>query len=161
MAKGDLSWIAGVLCSGMGLTFVACGLWFFHRTCTFLATAATAWGEVIDLETRRAYGRQGKRSYVYSIDHPVVRFPLPDGEMVQFTSQIGSTPPEFQVGQSVKVPSCTTPVSPDSGFLGALGPSDVLRRFGSHLAVFWGHVAAVNFSSCIAVMPIISYPAST
>jgi hypothetical protein len=103
MAKGDLSWIAGVLCSGMGLTFVACGLWFFHRTCTFLATAATAWGEVIDLETRRAYGRQGKRSYVYSIYHPVVRFPLPDGEMVQFTSQIGSTPPEFQVGQSVKV----------------------------------------------------------
>lgn len=90
MSDRQFLWIFGGIFAGVGAIFLALGLVFLHHTRTFLATAATAPGEVIALERRGGY-------------HPVVQFQLPDGEPMRFAGQVGSTPPAYQVGQSVEV----------------------------------------------------------
>ncbi|WP_247215096.1 DUF3592 domain-containing protein [Synechococcus sp. C9] len=78
MSDRQFLWIFGGIFAGVGAIFFAVGLVFLHHTRTFLATAATAPGEVIALERRGGY-------------HPVVQFQLPDGEPMRFAGQVGQS----------------------------------------------------------------------
>ncbi len=58
---------------------------------TFISQASTANGTVIKF-------RSGGRGV-----YPVISFITADGRSVQFTGPVGSNPPEFEIGQTVKV----------------------------------------------------------
>ncbi|WP_448380161.1 DUF3592 domain-containing protein [Gloeomargarita sp.] len=92
--------LLGMLSTGIGALVFSGGLFSLHKTRTFLATAARATGEVIALERRWSRRREGGSSCHY---YPVVQFQLPNGRWVQFTGQVGSTPPAYRVGQRVEV----------------------------------------------------------
>ncbi len=85
-----------------GAIFLTLGLVLGYQTCTFLATASRAEGEVIALERRRSHPRGNRRLTEYHY-YPVVKYMAADGQTVQFVGQVGSKPPAFRVGQRVKV----------------------------------------------------------
>ena len=69
----------------------------FNSTRTFLVDAVEAQGSVISMIRSRS---SSDSSYTY---RPVVRFITRNGERVEFTSGIGSSPPAYSVGEKVTV----------------------------------------------------------
>jgi hypothetical protein len=61
----------------------------------FLAVAVAADGVVVDLS--QSVDEDGSTYF------PVVRFVAPDGQVVRFESGIGSNPPDYRVGDPVRV----------------------------------------------------------
>jgi len=84
--------LVGLLCAVIGVGFLLVGLGFLRETYVFLRTATRSMGKVIAI-----IEDDNDSSY------PVVKFQLPDGEPMRFAGQVGSTPPAYQVGQSVEV----------------------------------------------------------
>jgi hypothetical protein len=81
----------------IGLGLIGGGIYSFLSTRAFLRQAVPAEGAVIDL-TAAWDSEDG--SYTY---YPRVRFRTPDGRAVEFTSDVGSSPPAFEVGEPVRV----------------------------------------------------------
>ncbi len=84
--------IMGLVFGGIGAVNLVIVLFFTIGNLNFISQAATAEGEVIRLN--------GKNSEVYN---SVIRFTTSNGQVIQFTNSVGSNPPEFQIGQKVKV----------------------------------------------------------
>ncbi|HEX2914482.1 MAG TPA: DUF3592 domain-containing protein [Chloroflexia bacterium] len=81
----------GLIFGAIGALALLIVLIFTIGNLTFISQAATANGTVINL-------KQGGRAYF-----PVIRFSTSAGQAIQFTGNNGSSPPEFQIGQNVKV----------------------------------------------------------
>jgi hypothetical protein len=84
--------LLGLIFGGIGAFALLIALFFTIGNLTFISGAATANGTVVNL-------RQGGRGTYY----PVVQFSTADGRSIQFSAQVGSNPPDVQVGQTVKV----------------------------------------------------------
>ena len=78
----------------VGVAMLGVAGWLYESTRSFVASAATADGTVVDL------ARSGGSKSTW---RPVVRFALPDGETVEFTGKVGSNPPSYQRGERVEV----------------------------------------------------------
>jgi hypothetical protein len=81
---------------GIGLLVAAAR--YLTRTRTFLGKSAEAIGEVIALEEEPATEPGDPRTY-----RPVVSFPIDSTRRVRFKSVAHSNPPEYEVGDSVRV----------------------------------------------------------
>jgi hypothetical protein len=81
---------------GIGL-FVAAAR-YLTRTRTFLGKSAEAIGEVVALEEEPATEPGDPCTY-----RPVVSFPIDSTRRVRFKSMAHSNPPEYEVGESVRV----------------------------------------------------------
>lgn len=82
------------LCIGLLMLAGAVASWNHART--FMATALTAQGEVIELLAERTQSN----SVTYS---PVVAFTTANGEYIEFTSSTSSYPPAYAPGEQVEV----------------------------------------------------------
>ena len=121
---------------GIGM-LVGCGL-LVISTREFLAVAKSADGTVVRLEYERSSSSSGGAYY------PIVRFLLRTGETFEFRSSVGSSPPSYRRGESVRV--LYDPTAPESaeidsffslwfapillGFLGSV--------FGAFGVGYWG-----------------------
>jgi len=88
----------------VGLILLASSIGLSIHTKQFIESAITTDGIVIDLERQNG-------SY-----HPVVTFTTPDNITFQFTSNTGSSPPAYVIGQQVKV--IYDPTSPSKARMG-------------------------------------------
>ncbi len=114
----------------IGALLAAVGVRDITRKRRFVRDAAQTTGTIVGYE-RRA----GRRGSVY---HPVVDFPLPTGQLVRFTSSVGSSPRVGQVGQPVGV--LFNPYNPgeaelNHGFL-LWGLGVILSVLGGFFVVF-------------------------
>ena len=89
--------ILSLLFSTIGLGLLAGSVFLYSNTAGFVARAATAEGKVIDLVRNRSSSGSS------STYRPVVEFTTPTGLRVEFTSGVGSSPPAYGVGESVRV----------------------------------------------------------
>ena len=96
----------------VGLTMLAGALYWFQTTRAFVAAAALAQGIVIDLEASRSDNSTTWR--------PVVRFNLPEGRAIQFSSNVSSNPPSYRKGEQVEV--LYQPSQPDKAKINSFGP---------------------------------------
>jgi hypothetical protein len=64
----------------------------YQNTNFFIAKSTKAEGTIIDLE------HANSRTY-----KPVVRFNAQDGEVVEFTSSVGTSPPSYSIGEKVEI----------------------------------------------------------
>ncbi|UFH50302.1 DUF3592 domain-containing protein [Pseudomonas sp. KNUC1026] len=80
----------------VGLLMLAGAVTSWNNSRTFMATALTAQGEVIDLLPERSEND----SLTYS---PVVAFITAEGEHIEFTSSTSSYPPAYAPGEQVEV----------------------------------------------------------
>lgn len=74
---------------------LAGAVWAYFKQKGQMESRAPAEGTVIEL-----VARAGRRGSIYC---PVVEFGMPSGQRVRFTSEFGSRPAGYQVGQRVKV----------------------------------------------------------
>ena len=86
----------GLIFLGVGGLMALIALIFFFRTRRFLESAVPAQGVVTALV--ESSGSEG--GIVYK---PVVQFTTADGQTAGFTGNVGSNPPRYSVGQTVKV----------------------------------------------------------
>jgi translation initiation factor IF-1 len=84
-------WIFSLL----GGVFLAIGLFQVVGAAAFKSKAESAEGVVVEIERRS--DSDGSSYY------PIVRFTPKNGEEIEFTGGIGSSPPSFKTGQKVKV----------------------------------------------------------
>jgi len=84
----------------IGIVAIAIATKLLLDTQAFLAIAITTRGQVITLEEHASRDDDDRISYTY---RPVVEFTASRGEIVQFTSKLGSNPPSFTPGQTVQV----------------------------------------------------------
>jgi hypothetical protein len=90
----------GSLFGGIGLLLLAICTVNISHTREFLAEAETATGTVIELVKRRSRDSDGYATDYY---YPVVEFTAFNGDLYQFESQTGSSPPSVQVGEAVEI----------------------------------------------------------
>ncbi len=88
--------LISVLFSIIGLGMLAGSLLIFSNTRTFITRAVEAQGKVIDLERSRS-------SSSSSTYRPVVEVTTATGKRIEFTSNVGSSPPSHRVGEPVTV----------------------------------------------------------
>src|SRR4051812_70380 len=105
--------IVKYLFTAVGLAMLAGALYWFQATRSFIAGAALAPGTVIDLEASRS-------SDSSTTWRPVVRFSLPGGQTVQFSSGMSSNPPGYRKGEQVEV--LYQPSQPYNAKLNSFGP---------------------------------------
>ena len=86
------AWVMGLL----GAAFLAVGVGFFVHTWQFIDRAQQASGVVTELV--RSGGKRSSFNY-----QPRIRFEASAGEVIDFVSSPGSSPPAFRVGESVTV----------------------------------------------------------
>lgn len=94
-ARGHRPWILWLF-TLIGLGMLGAATYIAIDTRNFVATAASAPGEVIDL----IESRDSDDDTVY---RPRVRFQSPDGRSHEFTGSVGSNPAGFYVGEAVDV----------------------------------------------------------
>ncbi len=92
--------VFGSIFAGIGSIFAVTGIIFIINTRSFIDTAVSAQGTVIDLKLRSSTDSKGRSSSVY---YPVVKFTPSNGEPTTFESNSGSKPPAFKKGQQVEV----------------------------------------------------------
>jgi hypothetical protein len=85
--------IFSIIFGGIGAAFLVVTLIFVASNLSFLGEASVADGTVVQLQLT------DKRSAY----QPVITFTTSTGQRVQFTDTVASNPPQFSVGQSVKV----------------------------------------------------------
>jgi hypothetical protein len=85
--------IFSIIFGGIGAAFLVVTLIFVASNVAFLGEASVANGTVIQLQLT-----DKKSAY-----QPVITFSTTTGQQVQFTDTVASNPPQFTVGQSVKV----------------------------------------------------------
>lgn len=85
----------GLLLFFIGIVVVVTGIFAIIKIRRQLAGSSKAIGKVI------AFGRiSGQRGYLYC---PQVEFVIPNGQTINFQSEVGSQPPAYNVGQTVQV----------------------------------------------------------
>ncbi|BAY08881.1 DUF3592 domain-containing protein [Calothrix sp. NIES-2098] len=99
----------GSIFAGIGSIFAVTGIIFVINTNSFVRTAESIQGTVIDLKLRSSTDSKGRHSSAY---YPIVRFTPSSGEPIIFESHTGSKPPSFTKGQQVEV--LYHPQKPDS-----------------------------------------------
>jgi hypothetical protein len=104
--------IFGSIFAGIGSIFAVIGIIFGLNTHSFVATAISAQGTIIDLVLRSSTDSEGYSSSVY---HPVVKFTDRSGEPTVFEANAGSNPPAFSKGQQVEV--LYNPQKPNSAMI--------------------------------------------
>ncbi|MBF2007665.1 MAG: DUF3592 domain-containing protein [Chlorogloeopsis fritschii C42_A2020_084] len=104
--------IFGSIFGGIGGIFAVIGIIFGVNTHSFVGTALSTQGTVIDLELRSSTDSKGRSSSVY---YPVVKFAPSSGEQTIFKSNTGSNPPAFTKGQQVEV--LYNPQKPNSAMI--------------------------------------------
>jgi Protein of unknown function (DUF3592) len=78
-----------------GLSLLGLALYLYRRQRSFLRRAREATGVVVALS--HSPGEGG------TLKHPVVEFTTAEGELVEFESPVGQSPPAYRVGQRVLV----------------------------------------------------------
>ncbi|MGH2710858.1 MAG: DUF3592 domain-containing protein [Actinomycetota bacterium] len=116
----------GLIFLGVGGLMALIALIFFFRTRRFLESAVPAQGVVTGLVASSG----GEGGTVYK---PVVQFTTADGQTAGFTGNVGSNPPRYSVGQTVKV--LYSPTNPSDaripGFFGMWFVPVFLGIFGA------------------------------
>ena len=153
----------GLILLGVGGLMAAIALFFYFRTRRFLEDAVPAQGVVTGL----IEGSGGEGGTVY---RPVVQFTTADGQTSTFTENVGSNPPRFSVGQTVKV--LYSPTDPSRAripgffglwfvptFLGLFGAA--LLAVGIFLALFGPDSAIDSTSSSSPPPPLPSFDAGS
>jgi len=107
-----------------GIAMLAGAVFVYQSTSTFLATAITTKGTVVDLERSRS-----NNSTTY---RPVVQFKDRAGREHEFTSSTGSNPPSYSTGESVEVYylSEQPEMAKMSGFFALWGGATILGGIG-------------------------------
>ncbi|HEX9060963.1 MAG TPA: DUF3592 domain-containing protein [Clostridia bacterium] len=82
----------------IGSIFILTGSVLIINQILFLNKACSAEGTVIDMKMSKGKGHDKDTTFA-----PVVQFKLTEGENITFTSSVGSSPPQFKIGDSVKV----------------------------------------------------------
>ncbi|GAB3999940.1 hypothetical protein GCM10028807_51590 [Spirosoma daeguense] len=78
------------------------GCWYsYSDTRHWLSTATKTQGEVANLRQQTSYDRKKRRDK--TMYYPVIRFMSPSGENIEFESNVGSSPPSYDVGERVDV----------------------------------------------------------
>ncbi|MBW4564695.1 MAG: DUF3592 domain-containing protein [Mojavia pulchra JT2-VF2] len=90
----------GSIFAGIGSIFAVTGIMFGINTHSFVGTAVSTQGTVIDLKLHLSTDSKGRSSSFY---YPVVKFAPNSGEPIIFESNAGSKPPAFTKGQQVEV----------------------------------------------------------
>ncbi len=124
-----ISWLPLIFVT-IGALLAAVGVRDLARKRRFVREAARTTGTIVGYKQRA--GRRG------SLYHPVVDFPLSTGQLVRFTSSVGSSPRVGQVGQPVGV--LFNPYNPgeaelNHGFL-LWGLGVILSVLGGFFVVF-------------------------
>ncbi|BAY24591.1 hypothetical protein NIES2100_43860 [Calothrix sp. NIES-2100] len=102
----------GSIFAGVGSIFAVTGIIFVINTHSFVSTAESIQGNVIDLKLRSSTDSKGRSSSAY---YPVVKFTPSSGETIIFESNTGSSPPAFSKGQQVEV--LYNPKQPNSAMI--------------------------------------------
>jgi len=82
----------------VGLVLCAVAWLLHHNTASFIASASRTQGEVM----RLLYVESSKRNESGTWK-PLVRFKAPSGEIVEFAPSSSSSPPAYEVGETVDV----------------------------------------------------------
>lgn len=82
----------------VGLVLCAIAWLLHHNTASFIASASRTQGEVM----RLLYVESSKRNESGAWK-PLVRFKAPSGEIVEFAPSSSSSPPAYEVGETVDV----------------------------------------------------------
>jgi len=82
---------------GLGILFLG-WQWYASRQSRVAAMLSTH-GEVVDVVSRSTLSDGRTRTYLY----PVVEFRTAEGEVIRFQGSSGSNPPEYRVGDTVRV----------------------------------------------------------
>jgi hypothetical protein len=86
-----------VLVIGLGILFLG---WQWRTfTQNQIATMLPAEGRVVDVVSRTKTSGGERKTYFY----PVVEFRTAEGEVIRFQGSSGSNPPEYRVGDTVRV----------------------------------------------------------
>ncbi|MFD2572236.1 DUF3592 domain-containing protein [Spirosoma soli] len=97
----------------IGLNMLLGGFFSYNKTRTWLANTVRTSGEVIDhvgKESVDSFDRDNKRYDI--VYYPVVRYQTQTGQLVSFTSSVGSSTPSHAVGEPVGVRY--VPANPES-----------------------------------------------
>lgn len=92
--------IAGLVFTGLGAGLLLVGVFWIARVRRFLKAAVDTDGTVLGHQSRTSRSTSGGSSTSY---YPVVQFATAEGRAVQFTDQIGGSPPSHDVGETVPV----------------------------------------------------------
>ena len=87
----------------IGVGLLAGAFFSFKSTRNFLAAATKTSGKVTELEERVSTSTKDGRSTRSLSYYPRVQFSGPNGEEINFTSSVGSSPASYDVGESVEV----------------------------------------------------------
>jgi len=116
--------ITKVVFTLVGIGLLVGAVFAYRGTTSFLATAQSATGEVIDLLRARS-----SDSTTYK---PMVRFVTASGQPVEFVSSVGANPPSYARGETVEV--LYTPEAPQDAriksFFSLWGVATVLGGVG-------------------------------
>jgi hypothetical protein len=112
---GNLPLLALVL-TGLGLVGLTVFQFFQRQQAAHIAQSAK--GTVIDFKEECFEEHCG--------DAPIVRFTTPAGEMIQFTSQVSSSPRAYRVGDSVDV--LYDPQTPQNAEISGAGYGSILMK---------------------------------
>ena len=82
----------------VGLVLCAVAWLLHHNTATFIASAGRTQGEVMRLLHVESSKRNESGTW-----KPLVRFKAPSGEIVEFAPSSSSSPPAYEVGETVDV----------------------------------------------------------
>lgn len=82
----------------MSLLFGTISIVFYQRTLSLLAGGTNTTGSVIRLEYTSSVGNSNSGSY-----YPVIRFKTESGEEMKLRSHYRCPPPEYRVGDTVKI----------------------------------------------------------
>ncbi len=93
----NIHWI-GWLFALIGLGLVIGGYFTYRHTFDFVENALMAQGTVTDLTRSARSGSSGSDTY-----RPVVTFHDHEGQLVEFVSGVGSSPPAYRKGEVVEV----------------------------------------------------------
>jgi len=96
----NVPFLVGALFAAVGLVFCGVSANSFLSSRSFFAKALEADGVVVGLTEIIYEDNDDRESILYA---PEVVFSTADGEEVTFTSGVGSSPPNYRIGQQVKV----------------------------------------------------------
>ncbi|WP_418133117.1 DUF3592 domain-containing protein [Variovorax sp. 375MFSha3.1] len=82
----------------VGLVLCAVAWLLHHNTATFIASAGRTQGEVMRLLHVESSKRNESGTW-----KPLVRFKAPSGEIIEFAPSSSSSPPAYEVGETVDV----------------------------------------------------------
>lgn len=82
----------------VGLVLCAVAWLLHHNTATFIASASRTQGEVMRLLHVESSKRNESGTW-----KPLVRFKAPSGEIIEFAPSSSSSPPAYEVGETVDV----------------------------------------------------------